>query len=70
MARQKPRSQPRDMMTVREVADELDASTMTVYRLVHQGVLPAYRVSTRSLRIRRSAFEQYLRQHKVEGDNE
>ena len=64
--REKPSD--RDMMTIGEIADKLDASTMTVYRLVHQGALPAIRISKRSLRVRRRDFEKYLNEHKIEGE--
>ena len=32
------------LLTVREVADAMRVSTMTVYRLIHSGALPAIRV--------------------------
>lgn len=55
-----------EMMTIREIATVMGASPMTVYRLVHQGVLPAVRISARCLRVRRAAFDEYLAQHEVE----
>lgn len=41
------------------VASTLSVCTMTVYRLIHSGALPAYRVA-RGLRVARSDFEAYL----------
>lgn len=46
-------------LTVREVADLMRVSTMTVYRLIKQGDLQAARVG-RSYRLRESAVEAYL----------
>ena len=43
-------------LTVAEVADMMRVSTMTVYRLVHAGELPAVRFG-RSYRIPESAVE-------------
>ena len=54
------------LLTVREVADAMRVSTMTVYRLVHSGELPAIRVG-RSFRIPAAAVDDYLgRQHDVD----
>ena len=47
-------------LTVREVADLMRVSTMTVYRLIRQGDLRATRVG-RSYRLRESEVEGYLR---------
>lgn len=47
-------------MTVAEVAALMRVSKMTVYRLVHQGDLPAVRVG-RSFRVPREAVDAYLR---------
>ena len=46
-------------LTVAEVADLLRVSTMTVYRLVQAGQLPAIRVG-RSYRIREDDVDKYL----------
>jgi excisionase family DNA binding protein len=47
-------------LTVAEVAAIMRVSKMTVYRLVHGGVLPAVRVG-RSFRVPEDAVHQYLR---------
>jgi excisionase family DNA binding protein len=47
-------------LTVAEVAAIMRVSKMTVYRLVHSGVLPAVRVG-RSFRVPEDAVHQYLR---------
>ena len=46
-------------LTVAEVAETMRVSTMTVYRLVHSGELPAIR-SGRSFRIPESAVTDML----------
>ena len=46
--------------TVAEVASLMRVSKMTVYRLIHSGVLPAVRVG-RSFRVPESAVDDYLR---------
>ena len=47
-------------LTVAEVAAVMRVSKMTVYRLVHNGVLPAVRVG-RSFRVSEDDVNQYLR---------
>ena len=46
-------------MTVSEVASSLRVSTMTVYRLINGGDLPAARIG-RSFRVRPQDLERYL----------
>ena len=52
-------------LTVKEVADLMRVSKMTVYRLVHSGELPAVRVG-RSFRVPEQAVHDYLRDSFVE----
>lgn len=47
-------------LTVAEVAAMMRVSKMTVYRLVHNGELPAVRVG-RSFRVREDDANEYLR---------
>jgi excisionase family DNA binding protein len=47
-------------LTVAEVAAAMRVSKMTVYRLVHNGELPAIRVG-RSFRVPEDAVSEYLR---------
>ncbi|TIC80125.1 helix-turn-helix domain-containing protein [Nocardioides sp. GY 10127] len=47
-------------LTVAEVAQMMRVSKMTVYRLVHNGDLPAVRVG-RSFRVREEDASEYLR---------
>jgi excisionase family DNA binding protein len=47
------------LLTVREVADATRVSTMTVYRLIRAGALPAIRVG-KHFRIRESDLSAYL----------
>lgn len=53
-----PLSQMR-FLTVNEVADMMRVSTMTVYRMVHSGEVPAIRFG-RSFRIPESAVAQWM----------
>jgi excisionase family DNA binding protein len=50
---------PDRFMTVSEVAISLRVSTMTVYRLINAGELPAARIG-RSFRVRPQDLERYL----------
>lgn len=52
-------------LTVAEVASVMRVSKMTVYRLVHNGELPAVRVG-RSFRVPEQAVHDYLRDSFVE----
>jgi excisionase family DNA binding protein len=47
------------LLRVREVADVMRVSTMTVYRLIHAGELPATRVG-HSYRIAQGEVDAYL----------
>ncbi|MEV7445656.1 helix-turn-helix domain-containing protein [Streptomyces sp. NPDC091204] len=48
-------------LTVAEVASVMGVSKMAVYRLVHNGHLPAIRVG-RSFRVPENAVHEYLRE--------
>jgi excisionase family DNA binding protein len=50
---------PHDLLTPREVAEVIRVSTMTVYRLIKSGELPAMRVG-KHLRIRGSDVAEFL----------
>ncbi|MGW8529739.1 helix-turn-helix domain-containing protein [Nocardiopsis sp. NPDC055824] len=52
-------------LTVAEVASLMRVSKMTVYRMVHAGVLPAIRVA-RSYRVPEHAVRSYLRNTSAE----
>jgi len=47
-------------VTIAEVASMMRVSKMTVYRLVHNGDLPAVRVG-RSFRVKESDVDEYLK---------
>ncbi|HEX2029621.1 MAG TPA: helix-turn-helix domain-containing protein [Nitriliruptorales bacterium] len=57
-----------ELLTVAEVADMLRVSTMTVYRLIRTGEIPAVRVG-RNYRVRRADLEQYLAAQVVEPES-
>jgi excisionase family DNA binding protein len=52
------------LLTVREVAATMRVSTMTVYRLIKSGQLPAIRVG-KNYRIRESDVGKYLSERSV-----
>jgi excisionase family DNA binding protein len=52
-------------LTVNEVADVIRVSTMTVYRLIKGGELPAVRVG-KSFRVREEDLDAYLAKHFTE----
>jgi len=47
------------LLTVREVAEAMRVSNMTIYRLIRAGALPAVRVG-RNYRIRAADVDAYL----------
>jgi len=49
-------------LTVAEVATSLRVSTMTVYRLINAGELPAARIG-RSFRVRTEDLERFVADH-------
>ncbi|MEX1163889.1 MAG: helix-turn-helix domain-containing protein [Nitriliruptor sp.] len=53
------------LLTAAEVADELRVSTMTIYRLIRRGELPAVRVG-RNYRVARDQLEAYLAEQQVD----
>lgn len=61
---ERPLSEVR-FLTVAEVASAMRVSKMTVYRLVHNGELPAVRVG-RSFRVPEQAIHAYLQESFVE----
>ena len=52
------------LLTAGEVAGTMRVSTMTVYRMIKGGQLPAIRVG-RGYRIRQSEVERYLEERRV-----
>lgn len=64
MSAERPMNEVR-FLTVAEVAAVMRVSKMTVYRLVHNGELPAVRVG-RSFRVPEQAVHDYLRDSYVE----
>lgn len=55
------------LLTAAEVAEQLRVSTMTVYRLIRSGELPAVRVG-RNYRVRADDLDEYLDQQVVDPD--
>ncbi len=53
------------LLTAAEVADQLRVSTMTIYRLIRSGELPAVRVG-RNYRVRAGDLDRYLSEQVVD----
>ncbi|MEW9530743.1 helix-turn-helix domain-containing protein [Microbispora sp. NPDC049125] len=49
-----------EWLTVGEVATKLRLSKMSVYRLVHSGVLESARIGRRAIRIPKASYEAYV----------
>jgi len=50
---------PEDILTIREVADYLKITERTLYRLVQEGKLPAFKVGN-SWRFRREDLDRWI----------
>ena len=55
------------IMTLREVAEMLHVHYTTIYRLVHRGELPCFRVGS-DWRFMRSELERWMRESEVNHD--
>jgi excisionase family DNA binding protein len=64
MSSELPPTVAEPLLTITEVARAMRVSKMTVYRLVHDGSLPALRIA-RSLRVPAGALQDYLVHHRV-----
>jgi excisionase family DNA binding protein len=64
MSSELPATATEPLLTITEVARAMRVSKMTVYRLVHDGSLPAVRI-VRSLRVPAAALQDYLVHHRV-----
>lgn len=51
-------------LTVKEAAAELRVEAWRVYDMIRRGILPAYRPSPRTLRVRRGAVKEFVRSGK------
>lgn len=56
---QAPHQDPQQMLTAKQVADELSISTAMVYRLIADERIKAIRISKRCLRVMRKWLEEY-----------
>ncbi len=57
-----------EFYTLQEVADRLKVSYRSVYRWVHAGRLPAYRVGEREWRVRNADLERFLEERRSGGE--
>lgn len=58
---------PEDILTIREVADYLKVTERTLYRLVQNGKLPAFKVGN-SWRFRREDLERWISEQSRSGE--
>ncbi|EFH88522.1 helix-turn-helix domain-containing protein [Ktedonobacter racemifer] len=58
-----------EFYTLQEIADMLKIHIETVRELVRKKELPAIKASRRDYRVRRSAFEEFLRKRSTTGDD-
>ena len=56
---------PQEFYTVKELAELLRVTEMTIYRLVKRGELTAYHIG-RAMRFRRDDIEVFLEKHRSE----
>ncbi len=57
---------PEEILTIREVADYLKITERTLYRLVQEGKLPAFKVGN-SWRFRREDLERWISDQQSRG---
>jgi excisionase family DNA binding protein len=63
---------PNELLTVKEIADYLRVSRMTIWRWCQHGIIPAFQVG-RNWRVRRTdflAFEANLKEKSLSADDE
>jgi 5-methylcytosine-specific restriction protein A len=58
-------AEPKEFLTVDNLSELLQVDSMTIYRLVRRGVLPAYKIG-RVLRFRRADVDEYLAKARIE----
>ncbi|MFA5389106.1 MAG: helix-turn-helix domain-containing protein [Candidatus Omnitrophota bacterium] len=61
-------TKPKQVMTVREIAEYLDVHPMTIYKYVQDGKIPAFKIGA-SWRIRRDSIKKWMEEneHKNQG---
>ena len=52
-------AKPKEVMTIKDVADFLDVHPMTIYKYVKEGKIPAFKVGT-NWRIRRNSIRRWI----------
>jgi excisionase family DNA binding protein len=57
--------QPERMLTVAAVADRIGTPRRTVYRLIEEGKLPAYRFGEKLLRVSETDLEAHLQRSRT-----
>ncbi|MFA4992301.1 MAG: helix-turn-helix domain-containing protein [Candidatus Omnitrophota bacterium] len=61
-------AKPKQVMTVKEIADYLDVHPMTIYKYVQDGKIPAFKIGA-SWRIRKDSIRKWMEEneHKNQG---
>jgi excisionase family DNA binding protein len=54
----------KEMLTVKEVAQQLSVSVSTVYKAIEAGALPAYKIQG-AIRVKSEDLDQYLEHNKI-----
>ena len=59
-------TKPKQVMTVKEIAEFLDVHPMTIYKYVQDGRIPAFKIGA-SWRIRRDSIKKWMddNEHKI-----
>lgn len=56
----------KEYLSVNEVAELLGFKTQSVYAMVKRGEIPAYKIGGKSIKIKKSELEAYIRTTKVD----
>jgi excisionase family DNA binding protein len=68
MSRNEPVQTDDELLTPKQVADELQLNIETIYRYTRSGQLPVVRLSAREFRIWRSKLVRFLRERETDKD--
>lgn len=60
-------AKPRQILTVKGVAEYLDVHPMTIYKYVKEGKIPAFKIGT-SWRIRRDSMQKWIAENEQQAN--
>lgn len=55
-------AKPKQVMTIKDVADYLDVHPITIYKYVNEGKIPAFKIGT-SWRIRKDSIQKWMEEN-------